>query len=91
MEPQPWEPPKLGFKPADYGWMALTAGVMAWNAFAPETLSSGVDRYLNSKARHLAVGAVVVTASHLVNIIPRGLDPIYHGVDLMRRMTGRQV
>ena len=59
-----------------YGWVAIAAGVAAWDYFAPETLSHAVDRALEHKTwRYAAVGAVAVTAAHLLNVIPEQADP----------------
>lgn len=58
------------------GWVALAAGVAAFDYFAPETLSSAVDRALETpRGRYLAIGAVAVTAAHLLNLIPENVDP----------------
>lgn len=60
-----------------YGWALLGAGVLAWDVFAPQTLSSAYDRYLEHPVKRvLAVGAVAVTASHLLNLLPEQYDPI---------------
>ena len=59
-----------------YGWVALAAGVAAFDYFAPETLSSAVDRALECpRARYMAIGAVAVTAAHLLNLLPESIDP----------------
>lgn len=59
-----------------YGWIALAAGVAAFDYLAPETLSHAVDRALERPyGRIAAIGAVAVTAAHLLNLIPREYDP----------------
>lgn len=51
------------------GWAGLTAGVVAWDVLASETLSSAYDRYLeHSVKKWLAIGSVVMTGAHLLNI-----------------------
>lgn len=58
------------------GWVALAAGVAAFDYYMPETLSHAVDRALERpRARYMAIGAVAVTAAHLLNLIPEQLDP----------------
>ncbi|UOF77999.1 hypothetical protein [Caudoviricetes sp.] len=59
-----------------YGWVALAAGVAAFDYFAPETLSHAVDRALERPmGRYAAIGAVAITAAHLLNLIPKEYDP----------------
>jgi hypothetical protein len=57
-------------------WLALGAAVLAYEARCPrdELLSVAVDRALQ---RHpwLVRAAVLVTAAHLLNVIPRRCDP----------------
>lgn len=71
-------------RPADRAWLALAGGVVAWDFFAPdeETLSEGVDRYLE---RHpwLTRAVIMTVARHLVNEL--GLDPLALGFGLLRR------
>lgn len=76
-------------KAGDYGWIGLTAGVIAFDALAPETLSGAVDRYLERPiGRIVAIGAIAVTGAHLMNLLPERLDPIHQGFDLLRRFVG---
>jgi hypothetical protein len=65
----------MEIKGIDYAWIATVVGVVAWDIFADETMSSAMDRYLESKARHVAIGLVVLTGAHLLNIIPEQYDP----------------
>ncbi len=58
-----------------YGWVGIVAGVVAWDILAPETLSGAVDRALESKRGYLAIGAITLTAAHLLNVIPDPIDP----------------
>ncbi len=61
-----------------YGWAALAAGVAAFDILSPETLSHAVDRALERPVgRYFALGAIAVTAAHLVNVLPEKADP-YH-------------
>lgn len=59
-----------------YGWVALAAGVAAFDYLAPETLSHAVDRALERPyGRIAAIGAIAVTSAHLLNLIPSKYDP----------------
>lgn len=59
-----------------YGWIALAAGVAAFDRFSNETLSHAMDRALERPyGRYAAIGAVAVTAAHLLNVIPEQYDP----------------
>lgn len=63
---------------SEKAWLGLAAGVTAYEILAPEgeLLSEQVDRWLdNPKTRFLAIGAVAVTAAHLLNFLPRAIDP----------------
>lgn len=56
----------------DWGWVGLTAGVIAWDTLAPETLSHAVDRYLeHPMGKVLAIGAIAITAGHLLNVFDK--------------------
>ncbi|AFN37731.1 hypothetical protein FGG44_gp37 [Mycobacterium phage MacnCheese] len=62
---------------SDKAWLALGAGVVAYEIAAPrgELLSEGVDRYLSR--RPWTTHAVVVgLALHLLNLLPERLDPL---------------
>ena len=59
-----------------YGWVALAAGIAVFDYFAPETLSHAVDRALECpRGRYAAIGAVALTAAHLLNVLPKQADP----------------
>lgn len=59
-----------------YGWIAIAAGVAAFDYFSPETLSHAVDRALEHPVRrYAAIGAIAVTSAHLLNLLPERLDP----------------
>ncbi|AYQ98523.1 hypothetical protein SEA_REPTAR3000_37 [Mycobacterium phage Reptar3000] len=66
-------------RPADRAWLALVAGVVAYEVFAPrgELLSEGMDRYLAGRWAWPTRAAVVVTAAHLLNVLPDRIDPIH--------------
>lgn len=57
-------------------WIVLGAAVTVYEVFAPEgeLLSEVVDRGLVSH-RLLTAGAVLVTAAHLLNVLPKCVDP----------------
>lgn len=62
--------------PADKAWLALVVGILVYEIAAPagELMSEGMDRY---RARHpwLATSAIVITAAHLLRLMPARLDP----------------
>lgn len=68
------------------GWLAIGALVLAHEYFAPEgeLLSEGVDRAIE-KHRFLAIGAVVITAAHLINVLPESIDPYHQSLQALRR------
>ncbi|MGH3953256.1 MAG: DUF7427 family protein [Mycobacterium sp.] len=63
---------------ADRAWLALAAGVVAYEVAAPrgELLSEGVDRYLACKP-WLTRLVVVGLGAHLLNLIPAQVDPLH--------------
>ncbi|MFA4083697.1 hypothetical protein ONA92_18535 [Mycobacteroides salmoniphilum] len=63
---------------ADRAWLALAAGVVAYEVAAPrgELLSEGVDRYLARKP-WLTRLVVVGIGAHLLNLIPAQVDPLH--------------
>lgn len=71
---------------ADTAWVALAAGVVAYELSAPrgELLSEGVDRYLESRPL-LTRAVVAVTAAHLLNLLPQRVDPFYRVAALFGR------
>jgi hypothetical protein len=73
-------------KSGTVGWCLLGAGVAAWDYLMPETLSGAVDRALESpRGRYLAIGAVAVTAAHLLNILPKQVDPFYLTIERLKQ------
>jgi len=66
---------------ADVAWLALTVGVVAYEAHASrnrhdwELLSEAADRY-RSAHPVLTHGLVLYMAAHLTRTIPRRVDPL---------------
>lgn len=67
------EPSKAG----TWGWIALVAGVVAFDLLAPETMSNAFRRGLKSHEL-LTLGAWAITSAHLLNILPEEVDPFKH-------------
>jgi hypothetical protein len=68
----------MELRPSTVAWGVLGASVLAYDVLCPqgETLSEGVDRALeHNKFKYVAMGAVAVTAAHLLNYIPESIDP----------------
>jgi len=65
-------------RPADAAWIVLVAGVVVWDVACPreEMLSEGVDRYLERRP-WLTRMVVAVTAAHILNLLPKRVDPFY--------------
>ncbi len=61
---------------AGVAWATLAGGVLLYDAVAKETMSEGMDRLIASH-KVLAVGAVAVTAAHLLNYLPEPIDPLH--------------
>lgn len=60
------------------GWALLAGGVLLWDRLAEETLSHAFQRGLNnSLSRPFCLGALAVTAAHLLDVIPEKTDPFY--------------
>lgn len=55
------------------GWAALVGGIAVFDALNSQTLSESFHKGMETKARPLLVGAVAVTALHLLR--PRALSP----------------
>ena len=70
-------------KPSTVAWGVLATGVAAYDVLCPqgETLSEGVDRALETRSgRVLAIGAVALTAAHLINLLPERVDPFHQAL-----------
>lgn len=68
-------------KPADWAWLAVAAGVLAYELAAArrsdwELLSEAADRYRG--AHPIATHAVVAyLAAHLTRLVPKQIDPLH--------------
>lgn len=65
-------------KPADVAWLAMLAGVVAYEVLSPrgELLSEGWDRYLERFPVSARPVPVVLTA-HVINALPPRFDPVH--------------
>lgn len=65
-------------RPADRAWIALGAGVLAYDVLAsPEqTLSEGADRYMLTHPWTTRVVAFAV-AGHVCNLLPNRFDAVH--------------
>jgi hypothetical protein len=72
-------------RPSDRAWLALGAGVLAWDVACPdgEMLSQASDRYAQ-KHRWLAYSVIASVALHLTSLLPYWVDPV-HAVGVMLR------
>jgi hypothetical protein len=60
------------------GWACIGAFVLAWDILAPESLTHAFSRGVeNPHTRPFVLGALAVTAAHLVDAIPHRYDPFY--------------
>jgi hypothetical protein len=66
-------------------WLAIGAFVLVYELACPkgELLSEGVDRALE-RHKYLTVGAIGVTALHLVNVLPSSVDPFHKFTELLK-------
>ena len=72
----------------DLGWALLAGGIVAWDIFAPETLSSAADRYLeHDKLKYVAWAAGGIVTAHLFNIIPEEYDILQQTSDFVGDMA----
>lgn len=77
-------------KPADWAWLTVAAGVLAYEAVASsrrhdwELLSEACDRY---RSAHPVITTVTIgyLAAHLTRVVPRRVDPLH----LLARRFGR--
>jgi hypothetical protein len=72
---------------AKRGWLAVAALVTAYELAAPdgELLSEGYDRGLE-KHKMALWAATLVTAGHLLNVIPMRADPYHQGLNAIKSM-----
>jgi hypothetical protein len=61
-----------------WGWLGIAVGVAAFDALSPETLSHSFQR----APRAVRLGAIAITAAHLLDALPRRVDPFYMAADL---------
>lgn len=60
------------------GWALLVGGVFLFDKLSEESLSHAFQRGLhNSFSRPFCLGALAVTACHLLDVIPHEYDPFY--------------
>ena len=70
------------------GWLGIATGVVAWDIMAPESLTHAFHRGMeNPRTRPLVLGALAITAAHLLEVIPRQYDPFYIFIDKARRSS----
>ncbi|WP_133165002.1 DUF7427 family protein [Mycolicibacter virginiensis] len=64
-------------RPADRAWLAVAAGVLAWDVACPagQTLSAGAARY-HQQRPWLTRGVVLYLAAHLLGVWPSRGDPL---------------
>lgn len=76
-------------KPADGAWLALLGAIVAYEVAAPdnELLSEGWDRYL-LRSPVTARVVPIVLALHLINALPRSIDPVSRLCDVLRWVGG---
>lgn len=65
-------------KPCDRAWCVLAVGVLTYDLCASDgqTLSEGVDRYLQARPRGTRL-AILALAMHLCNVVPDRYDPLH--------------
>lgn len=78
-------------RPADWAWIALGVGVLAYDLAAPdgETLSEGADRYMQHHkwiTRSVGIGLV----AHVCNMVEPKYDPIHWAFVGMRKLLGER-
>lgn len=74
-------------RPSTIAWGTVAAGIAAYDFMCPEgeTMSERVDSWLeNPRTRILAIGAVAITASHLLNLLPERIDPFHRLTELKK-------
>lgn len=66
-------------------WLALVAGVLAWDALAPETMSAAFRSARSTPARRIMVDMAWVTlTAHLYDVLPERADPLVLAVKALR-------
>lgn len=66
-------------------WAVLALGVVTYDLLCPkgETLSEGVDGWLADKPL-ATIGAIGATTLHLLNVLPKRIDPFYQTLKLVK-------
>ena len=76
MERNKYNPDSRG---GGYGWLALGAGVLAYDILANETLSNSFRRGIESENKAVRAGVYglgALTVAHLLDVVPERVDPI---------------
>lgn len=72
------------------GWVGLAGYVIAWDIFAPETLSAAADRALEHRAmKYVAWGLGGAVTAHVLNLVNPKYDPIQRTADYIGDLYGR--
>ncbi len=72
------------------GWVAIAAGVLAWDLLADETLTDAFRRaHAHPASRVVVVAAWAVLTGHLFGLIPDKADPFYVAYTATERMRHR--
>lgn len=71
-------------RPSELAWAGLAAGVAIYEACAPEgeLMTNQAHRWIESENRIVSaatIGAIGITALHLLDILPPSADP-YHWI-----------
>lgn len=63
-------------RPSTIAWIGLVSGILAWELFCPENemLSHGFDNFLEQHPM-VTWTVTLVTVGHLLNVLPRPVDP----------------
>ena len=68
------------------GWLAIAGFVAVWDRYASESLTHAAHRGLEHRVGKYAVPAALgITALHLLDKIPREIDPFYRVLDVSPR------
>jgi hypothetical protein len=72
-------------KSGHIGWLAIAAGVIAWDAMGPETLTDAFRHVREHPAGSIAVGvAWGILTAHLFGWLPPKADPIHASTAYVR-------
>lgn len=67
-----------GSRAGTAGWVALGAGVVAWDVLAPETLSDAFGRGCATRpGKAVTIMGWAVLTAHLFDVLPKRVDPLY--------------